>query len=309
MASILGFGAYLPAQVVTSEALAAELGVELSWILAACGIRERRYAAPDESVVDLAENAARSCLEAAAIPAGSLGGIVVGTGTPHRQFPGVSASLQPRLGTPVIPAFDVHLASSGGLVALCLAAELCGRLGPVLVVGAERMSDVVARDRAKETAILFGDGAGAAVVAPGNGSLEILDWTWASDGTFADDLALPWDGPLQMNGRAVIMQANRKLVGTVRSLLERNGRGISGVDLFLFHQANLNLLRRLGKTLGIDAARVFINLDRYGNTSAASVLIAAAEAWKQGLLPAGSVAVLAAFGAGFTHGAMLLRVP
>ena len=307
MAAILGFGAYLPDRIVTHEALAAELGVEPSWILEACGIRERRYAAPDESVVDLAEQAARRCLDAAFLPASRLGGILVGTGTPHRQFPGVSADLQRRLGAPGIPAFDVHLASSGGLIALCLAAELCGRLGPVLVVGAERMSGVIARNMVKETAILFGDGAGAAVVTPEAGPLEILDWTWASDGTFADDLSLSWDGVLQMSGRTVIMQASRKLAGAVKTLLERNGRDVGGIGLFLFHQANVNLLRQLGKTLGIEEARLFMNLERYGNTSAASVLIAAAEAWQQGRLAAGSTAVMAAFGAGFTHGAMLVR--
>jgi 3-oxoacyl-[acyl-carrier-protein] synthase-3 len=308
MASILGFGAYLPERVVSHEGLAAELGVEPAWILEACGIRERRYAAPDESVVDLAERAARRALESARLEAASLGGLIVGTGTPHRQFPGVSASLQARLGATGIPAFDVHLASSGGLIALCLAAELCPRLGPTLVVGAERMSGVVARDKAKETAILFGDGAGAAVVGPGPGPIEMRDWLWKSDGEFADDLALAPDGPLQMNGRQVIMQAHRKLGGAVKGLLERAGLQVADIDLFLFHQANLNLLRQLGKTLGIDPARVLVNLDRYGNTSAASVLIAAAEAWSEGRFRPGASAVMAAFGAGFTHGAILLRV-
>lgn len=306
MVSILGFGAYLPERVVTHEALAAELGVEPAWILDACGIRERRYAAPDESVADLAERAARRCLARAAIEPGRLGGILVGTGTPPRRFPGVSADLQRRLGAAGIPAFDIHLASSGGFVALCMAAELCGRNGPLLVVGAERMSGVVANNMVKETAILFGDGAGAAVVAPGPGPLEVLDWTWAGDGTFADDLALSWDGALTMNGRAVIMQAGRKLPGVVKALLEKNGRRVAEIDLFLFHQANANLLKQLGKALGIEDARLFMNLERYGNTSAASVLIAAAEAGEHGRLPTGSTAVMAAFGAGFTYGAMLL---
>ena len=109
-----------------------------------------------------------------------------------------------------------------------------------------------------------------------------------------------------MSGRTVIMQASRKLAGAVKTLLERNGRDVGGIGLFLFHQANVNLLRQLGKTLGIDETRLFMNLERYGNTSAASVLIAAAEAWEQGRLQAGSTAVMAAFGAGFTHGAILL---
>ena len=306
MVSILGFGACLPERVVTCEELAGRLGVEADWILQACGIRERRWAG-SETVVDLAEGAGRQALSAAGLEPAALGGIIVGTGTPERQFPGVSAQLQARLGCPGIPAFDVHLASSGGLVALCLAARLASQSGPILVVGAEKMSEIVQRDLAKETAILFGDGAGAAVVAPGEGPLEILDAQWGSDGAFAGDLELGFGGTLHMNGRAVIMQANRKLTGAVQEILGRNGVEASAVELFLFHQANLNLLRQVAKTLGIDARKVPITLDRYGNTSAASVLIAAAEAWREGRLVPGGKAVMAAFGAGFSWGALLLE--
>jgi 3-oxoacyl-[acyl-carrier-protein] synthase-3 len=307
MAAILGFGACLPERVVTAEDLAGMLGVEAAWILEACGIRERRWA-DQETVVDLAEKAGRDALSASGMEPAGLGGIIVGTGTPDRQFPGISALLQARLGCPGIPAFDVHLASSGGLVALCLAARLCDAMGPMLVVGAEKMSAIVQRDLAKETTILFGDGAGAAVVSSGQGRLGILDCHWGSDGTFAEDLKLEFGEPLHMNGRAVIMQANRKLAGTVQELLKRNGLEPAEVELFLFHQANLNLLRQVAKTLGIDAAKVPITLDRYGNTSAASVLIAAAEAWKEGRFAPGTRAVMAAFGAGFSWGAMLLEV-
>lgn len=305
MAAILGFGACLPERVVGNEELAGLLGVEADWILQACGIRERRWA-DGEGVLDLAEGAAREALAASGLVPADLGGIIVGTGTPERQFPGVSAQLQARLGRPGIPAFDVHLASSGGIVALCLAARLCGAMGPILVVGAEKMSTVVQRDLARETAILFGDGAGAAVVAPGPGPLEILDSRWGSDGAFADDLALDFGGALHMNGRAVIMQANRKLTTVVQELLQGQALGAADVDLFLFHQANLNLLRQVGKTLGIDPARVPITLDRYGNTSAASVLVAAAEAWREGRFRPGGKSVMAAFGAGFSWGGLLM---
>ena len=306
MASILGFGAWLPERVVGCDELAGLLGVDPGWILEACGVRERRWAG-DEPVAELAEKSAREALSNAGLESSDLGGLIVGTGTPDRQFPGVSAQLQARLGCAGIPAFDVHLASSGGLVALCLAARLCESLGPVLVIGAEKMSAVIHRDLAKETAILFGDGAGAAVVSPGPGPLEILDARWGSDGTFAEDLKLEFGGALHMNGRAVIMQANRKLTGAVQDLLARNSVDASAVELFLFHQANLNLLRQVGRTLGIDPAKVPITLDRYGNTSAASVLIAAAEAWKDGRFESGGKAVMAAFGSGFSWGAVLLQ--
>jgi 3-oxoacyl-[acyl-carrier-protein] synthase-3 len=307
MASILGFGACLPERVVTSAELAERLGVETQWILEACGIQERRWAAENQSAVDLGEGAARAALAKAGLEPLQVKGIIVGSGTPSRQFPGLSAELQKRLGCPGIPAFDVHLASSGGFIALCLAATLCEGLGPVLVVGAEKMSEVVQRDFAKETAILFGDGAGAAVVAPGAGPLQILDHLWGSDGAFADDLSLAFGDALRMNGRSVIMQANRKLTSTLQELLKRNGMGVPQVDLFLFHQANLNLLRQVGKTLGLDPAKVPISLDKYGNTSAASVLIAAAVAQDDGRFRPGGLAAMAAFGAGFSWGGMLLR--
>ena len=306
MAAILGFGAYLPERVVTHEELAAQLGVEADWILQACGIRERRYAAADETVVDMAEQAARACLERTGLDPSKLGGLLVGTGTPHRQFPGVSASLQQRLGFQGL-ALDIHLASCGGLIALTLAAELCPRLGPVLVVASEKMSEIVQRHPAKETTILFGDGAGACIVSPGQGLLEIQDWVASSDGTFADDLCLEPGGPLVMHGRQVIMQANRKLAGSVKGLLERTGTQAQEIGLFLFHQANLNLLKQVAKVLGIPEDRVFVNLETRGNTSAASVLIAASEAQEQGRFRPGETGIMAAFGSGFTYGALQFR--
>jgi 3-oxoacyl-[acyl-carrier-protein] synthase III len=306
MTSILGFGCALPEQVVDHTELAAQLGVEPEWILEACGIRERRYARPDESVVDLAERAARTCLERLDFDPAQLGGILVGTGTSPKCFPGVSAGLQQRLGAGGL-AFDVPLASSGGLIALCTASELCRHCGPMLVVGAEKMSEVVQRHPAKETTILFGDGAGACLVSPFEGPFEILDWAAFSDGTYAEDLCLEHGGPLVMNGRQVIMQAVRKLKASVQTLLERNSIAAAGVGLYLFHQANLNLLKQVAKGLGITEDHVFVNLETRGNTSAASLLIAAAEAQEQGRMRAGEHIVLAAFGAGFSYGAMLLK--
>jgi 3-oxoacyl-[acyl-carrier-protein] synthase-3 len=307
MASILGFGAHLPDRVVTAAELAAQLGVEPDWILEMCGIAERRYAGPDETVVDLAERAARRVLEATHMQAADLGGIMVGTGTAPRAFPGVSASLQQRLGVGGM-AFDIPLASVGGFFALCTAADLAPRLGPILVVGAEKMSEVVQAYPAKETTILFGDGAGACIVSPGEGPLEIVDWIAESDGAFADDLQREPGGPLVMHGRQVIMQANRKLKRSIQMLLDRHQLSTSDVDLFLLHQANLNLLNQVAKGLGIDEERVFVNLQTRGNTSSASLFIAAAEAQAAGRLRSGDHVVLAAFGSGFSFGAMLARV-
>jgi 3-oxoacyl-[acyl-carrier-protein] synthase III len=308
MPAILGFACHLPERVVGNTELAARLGVTPDWITGMCGMGQRRYAAADESVVDLAERAARALIERLNVPPGEIGALLVGTGTPHRQFPGVSASLAARLGVKERLALDVHLASSGGLVALCLANDLCPRHGPVLVVAAEKMSAVIERHPAKETAILFGDGAGACLVSPDAGPYRIVEATSACDGAFADDLYLEAGGPLVMNGRQVIMQAVRKLTRTVTEILARHGKTPADVGLFLFHQANLNLLRQVAAQLRIDLARVFVNLTRYGNVSAASVLIAAAEAEAERRFVRGEPAVLAAFGAGFSYGAALLEV-
>ena len=308
MAHILGFGRYLPEGRITNEMLEAEFGTEPGWVLGACGIRERRQAEDGEGVSELAHRAAEDCLQKCGLASSDLGAIVVGTGTPSRQFPGVSADLQRALGAPGIPAFDIHLASAGGLFAFAAAVDLCPRYGPVLVVGAERMTEVLAREpRAKETAILFGDGAGACVVAPGEGALEVVDVRLHSDATFADAIRMDFGGAFEMEGRTVILQANRKLQAAVADIVSRNSAALSDVDLFLFHQANLNLLRQVGRALQIPEERVFVNLDRYGNTSSASLLIAASEAWDLGLIPPGTTAVMAAFGAGLSWGAALLE--
>ncbi len=304
---ISGFGHCLPEGVVDNAALAAEFGVEAAWILSVSGIRTRRCVAPGETVCDLAHRAALAALADAGITPSDLGAIVVGTGTPHRQFPGVSAEVQKRLAAPGIPAFDIHLASVGGLFALATASALCAQYGPVLVIGAEVMSAVLARHpRVKETGILFGDGAGACIVMPGAGAVTLDEIRIASDATFSDALFMDFGESMVMDGRTVILQANRKLQSAVSDLLGRNGLAPDDIDLFLFHQANLNLLRQVGGALKIDPEKVFVNLDRYGNTSSASLLIAMSEARAAGLLEPGMRAVLAAFGAGMGWGAALI---
>lgn len=308
MARIAGLGKALPEGLLDNETLAAELGVTPEWILHACGIRERRVAAPGEGPAELALGAARAALLDGGLAASDLGAIVVGTGTSGRRFPGVSADLQRLLASPGIPAFDVPLASSGGLYALALAVDLAPRYGPVLAVGVDVMTRALGTPRGRETAILFGDGAGAAVVAPGGGGVEVVDVRLGSDGSFANELKLEAGTALAMDGRAVILQASRKLPAAIRDVLARNGLSPSDADLLVLHQANLNLLRAVARSLGVGEERLFVNLERYGNTSAASLLIALAEAGGAGLLSPGKRVVLAAFGAGFSWGAALLRV-
>ncbi len=309
MAHLLGFGAALPDRVVSNAELSGELGVTPEWILSVSGIEERRRAADGETAAVLAHRAAEAGLAAAGLAARDLGAVVVGTGSAPRSFPGVSADLQRLLGAPGIPAFDVPLASAGGLFALALAVDLAPRYGPVLVAGAEVMSTVLDRPpRTKETAILFGDGAGCCVVAPGEGPVGVVDVRIGSDGTLADDLSLSPGEALRMNGRTVILQASRKLPQAVRDVTARNRVALADVDLFVFHQANLVLLRQVARSLGVPEEKLVLQVARYGNTSSASVLIALAEAHASGRLAPGTRAVVAAFGAGFSWGAALLRV-
>lgn len=304
----MGLGHYVPSGVLSNGALAAEFNVTQEWILSVCGIETRRAVAADETVCDLAERAALACLQDAGVTADKLGAIIACTGTPHRQFPGISAEVQRRLKAGAIPAFDIHLASISGLFGLALAQRMCEPWGPVLVVAAETMTRVMSQQpRVKETAILFGDGAGACVVAPGAGSLSLRDVQVASDATFSEALRLDFGSTLQMDGRTIIMHAVRKLARAATELLERNSLRIEDVGLFLFHQANLRLLERLMQELKIDRNRCFLNIDRYGNTSSASWLIAASEAKAAGLLRPGMKVVVAAFGAGLSWGAALLE--
>jgi 3-oxoacyl-[acyl-carrier-protein] synthase-3 len=221
----------------------------------------------------------------------------------------VSTEVQKRLGAPGIPAFDLHLASISGLFGVALANKMCEQWGPTLVVAAETMTRALAQGpRAKETAILFGDGAGACLITPSEGQLAIHDIRVASDATFSEALRMNFGSTLEMDGRTIIMHAVRKLARAVAELLERNSLRADEIGLFLFHQANMRLLERLMKELKIDARQCFVNIEKCGNTSSASWLIAASEAKAAGLLRPGMKVVIAAFGAGLSWGAALVEV-
>jgi 3-oxoacyl-[acyl-carrier-protein] synthase-3 len=235
--------------------------------------------------------------------------ILVASGSGERQFPGPAVLAAHKMGMAGTPAVDLPMASAGSLFGLSLAAELAAVTGPVLVIGAEKMSRLVGYEpREKGVAVLFGDGAGAALVAAEGHGLEIRRCTLGSDGSFTEDLYAEQGAPLRMNGRSVILQASRKIPAAIRSVLEKDGVAPQHVAQFIMHQANQNLLDKVAETLGVAADRFYTNIRRYGNTSSASMLIAAAEWWeKQPPLDSGAPVVLAAFGAGFHWGAILCR--
>ena len=300
------FGSFLPERVVTNEEMAARLGCAAEWIESVSGIRERRWADAETTVAGLALAAAQDCLVSGGIEASGLGLILVASGSAPPGFPGPAAEVAARLGLEGTPAIDVPMASAGSLFALAMASQMAGHFGDVLVIGAEKMSAVIESGPLDaNTAILFGDGAGAALVSARPGRWQILDAVLHSDGQFRDALAFDWAAPLRMNGLSVIMQAVRKLPSSITEVLERQKMTPADVTAFLLHQANQNLLMRVAKSLGVPGERVFSNVGKYGNTSSASLLIAAAE-WSRQNPPAGSV-VFSAFGAGFHWGALLAR--
>ncbi|MGD0002275.1 MAG: 3-oxoacyl-[acyl-carrier-protein] synthase III C-terminal domain-containing protein [Bryobacteraceae bacterium] len=277
MAFISEFGCWLPARVVTNEEAGAWVGADAEWVRGVSGIEERRFARVEETVAAMASQAGLDCLRRAGVEARSLGLVMVASGSGERSFPGPAAETALLLGIPGTPALDVPMASAGSLFALGLAARLASSLGPILVIGAEKMSSIALREPMERgVAVLFGDGAGAALVTPDRGPLELIDVELASDGAYAADLCLEPGKPLTMNGRSVILQAARKVPAVAAAL-------------------------------GVPAARFYSNIRRYGNTSSASMLIAAAE-WLSESPPApGAPVVFAAFGAGFHWGAVLAR--
>ena len=295
-AYLRGFGRYLPELVVGNAELAARLDKTAEWIEQSSGIRERRYASAGEDVVSMAVLAGRDCLERAKVDASAVGLLLVASGSGASGFPGPAASVAAALGLGSTPAIDVPVASAGSVFALGLAMRLTEAHGNVLVIASEKMSALIGDD--PNTAMLFGDGAGAALVSPDAGPLRLVDAVLHSDGQYRDDLM--FDGVLKMNGLNVILHAARKMPAVIEELLGRNQMTAADVKTFVLHQANLNLMTRVAKTLNVERERVFTNIESCGNTSSASMLIAAAEAE----LTQGPV-VFCAFGAGFHWGAVL----
>lgn len=297
-AYLAGFGHYVPPRVVSNDELAQRLGKTAEWIESSSGIRERRYA-EDESVADMGVAAAQACLAHTETTAADIGMLIVSSGSGARGFPGPAAAIAHRLGLGSTPALDVPVASAGGLFALALAMRLTAAHGRVLVVATEKMSELAGDD--PNIAMLFGDGAGAALVSTDPAQWRLVDSVLHSDGQYREDLMS--DGTLKMNGMSVILHAARKMPSVIEELLGRHNMKAAEVSAFLLHQANLNLLTRVGKALGVEQGRFFSNIARYGNTSSASLLIAASE-WSATNPSTGPV-VFCAFGAGFHWGAVL----
>lgn len=298
------FGAHLPERIVTNAELAGRVGKTAEWIESVSGIQERRWADPQATIATMGVAAAEKCLKIAAVPTSKIGMLIVASGSGARGFPGPAAAIADRLCLLSVPAIDLPIASAGSLFGLGLAMRLAETYGDILVVASEKMSAVVETEPLDpNSAILFGDGAGAALVSARPGKWRMLDAVLHTDGQYREDLAFDGSGTLRMNGLTVILQAARKIPSSIEEVLARQGLSAQQVTAFLLHQANLNLLTRVAKALDVGVEKIFANVQRYGNTSSASMLIAAAE-WAE-TNPGRGPIVFSAFGAGFHWGALV----
>jgi 3-oxoacyl-[acyl-carrier-protein] synthase-3 len=303
MAYLRAFGHHLPDIVVTNDALEARTGRKSTSMQKTSGIRERRYAPADTTVADLGLAAAKACLENAALTPTDIGLILFSSGSSERAFPGPASVLAAKLGLTATPAIDIPVASAGSLIALAFAVDLAPRYGNILIVASEIMSRRIS-DADPDTAILFGDGAGACIVTTDHGFAKIADVSLSTNGNFAEALKLTHGGSIEMKGLSVILQASRKIPRSIEDLLTKNGLTPADVGVYLMHQANLNLIRKVAIALAVPEQRFFCNIDRYGNTSSASLLIAASE-WHAANPAPSKPIIFAAFGAGFNWGSIL----
>jgi 3-oxoacyl-[acyl-carrier-protein] synthase-3 len=324
-ARIAGLGAAAPAGVLSNADLEAYLDTSDQWIVERTGIRERRIAGPDEKLSDYALVAAREAMADAGVTADQLDGIIFATVTPDRRLPAVACDIQSLLGASNAWAFDVVAACPGWMYAMTVAEGMMatGQGDTILVIGGEKLSSITDKmDRS--TVILFGDGAGAAVLrrnAPGDES-GILATYLGADGDLAELLYIPAGGTaeeltedvvrdkrhlMKMAGREVFKAAVLTMSRSTDEALRRAGLQPEAIDLMVPHQANLRIIDATAKHAGIPMEKVMVNLDRYGNTSSASIPLALAQAREEGRLKPGMIVMLVAFGAGFTWGSVVLR--
>ena len=322
-AGIIGLGHYAPQRIVTNKELEQRLQMPAEVILERCGIRQRHIAAPEEATSDLALQAARKALADAGVEASELNLIIVATSTSDRLSPGSAVSVQAGLGATKAAAFDLLAACSGFVYGLVMGCQLIksGLYKKVLVIGAETVSKFVDWQDAN-TSILFGDGAGAAVLGEVPDGYGLLGSDLGTDGTEAEVLQIPAGGSrlpasaetvaqglhyTTMDGQRVFIFALRTLGASVKRSLEAAGLDIADVDLLVPHQANLRIIESAVQRLQFPMEKTFVNLERYGNTAAASIPIALSEMKAQGHLARDQRLALVGFGAGLTWGSCVLK--
>ena len=322
--NIVGWGKYLPKNVVTNADLEAKLDTSDEWIVARTGIRERRVVDSDEQTSDMAISAARDALKMASIRPQDLDLIIVATSSPDYLTPPISSQVQHALGAKRVGAFTLVTGCTGFIYGMATAQQFIetGNCNRILVIGAELISRWIDYDD-RTTCILFGDGAGAVVVEATEEQSGVLSSVLGSDGSKAELLILPGGGSVhppsqetldqnlnyvRMNGREVFKFATRTLGSALREAIRDAGLTSDDIDLFIPHQANLRIIESAARIAGLPMEKVFVNIQKYGNTSAASIPIALCEALESGRARVGDTLAFVAFGAGLTWASAVVKL-
>jgi 3-oxoacyl-[acyl-carrier-protein] synthase-3 len=314
--SITGLGCYVPDRVLTNDELAQMVDTSDEWIVERTGIRERRIAAPEEAMSDLALPAARDALEQARLDAREIDLIVVATVTPDMAFPSTGAILGDLLDAPDAACYDLSAGCTGFMYALAQAYGMIagGLADKALVVGGDVLSKILDWED-RSTLVLFGDGAGAVVLERVEGG-GFLGFELGAEGAGGVHLWLPGSGSrafeepekyVKMNGREVFKFATRVLVSSAEKLLAEVGRSVDDIDVYVPHQANVRIMDHAARKLGIPEEKMVVNVDRYGNTSSGSIPLALADAVDDGRICDGALVLMTGMGAGLTWGSSLIE--
>ncbi len=324
---IIGMGFHVPEKIIHNDDLAQMMDTSDEWIQTRSGIKERRWAQDDISTFDLALEASLRAISRADINQDEIDMVIVGTLSSDYFFPGVSAQLQDKLGLKTIGAFDIKAACSAFIYSLSIADQFIktGMANTILVVGAEAQTKLIDKStRGRSIAVLFGDGAGAAIIQRSNDESKILSTHLHCEGKNIKNLWMEAPGtspgswfknqtydskrftPL-MNGREVFRNAVKRFPEVINESLAYNDLSINDIKLIIPHQANYRISQAVAKQMGVDMDIVYSNIHKYGNTTAASIPIALTEALEEGLIKKGEHIILAAFGAGFTWASAAIR--
>lgn len=321
--SIIGTGSYLPARVLNNAELEKIVDTTDEWIVTRTGIRERRIAAPEQASSDLGAEAARVALATAKVRPEEIDLIIVATMTPDLPFPNTACIIQGLIGAKNAFCFSLEAACCGFLYALETGRQFItsGRVNTALVVGAEKMSSILDwKDRS--TCVLFGDGAGAAILQARGAERGIMASVMGSDGSLCNLLSIPAGGSrlpassetvaqhlhyLKMDGKEVYKHAVIKMCQSAQQVLRQNNLSIADIACIIPHQANIRIIQAIAQRLAIPLEKIFINLDKYGNTSGASSIIAMDEAVRCGRIKPKDIVMCLSFGGGFTWGASLIE--
>ena len=321
---IKGTGSYAPAKIMTNDDLASLVDTSNEWIFTRTGIRERRIASESENASDMGVEAARRAIQDAGLDPSDIDLVIVATMTPDMPFPSTSCIIQTKLGIPSAACMDVSAACSGFLYIMEVAASMLGsgRYKNALIVGTEKLSSILDwTDRT--TCVLFGDGAGAAILSPSDEpNTGIIDFKLGADGAKGDLLFMPGGGCaqpasttslgnnahfLKMRGKEVFKHAVRVMGKSAKEILSQNHLTPEDISCVIPHQANYRIIEAISDRLHVPMERFYLNMDKYGNTSAASIPIALDEARRARKIEPNSATLMVAFGAGLTWGAALVR--